>query len=398
MAHINFQSTYRLSAPAGATVWEWDASLNPHPVNFMSVMKTDQTAAYLYTNFLNTQLTGATHALKMADLLAKAQRWRMTYMSVTVQQDGPALADQGTIACAQGPAAPRRYAGLPTSDAGPTGAVTLRPNMIAYSVGDNPGFDALQSMPMAYWSKTRDGAYMPMKLSRTCQQWTGENELVIPIYTTEDNPAYCKLSTAPLPPGTTCGWPFYELPAWGITPGVTAGTLPNSGINGGTPVATSPMLNDSFGYISARNCAPTSSFTFFVRMGLEVVANPGTSLTPFLHTSPRYDPVALRTYFAIARELKDAYPADYNDLGKMLLVIKEALKTAMRYAPGAMRAAAIPVGLAGPTGAAVATGLNAGAGAIERIAAAINSRQPTRRSQNPPRARQPVARKAPKRR
>jgi hypothetical protein len=34
--------------------------------------------------------------------------------------------------------------------------------------------------------------------------------------------------------------------------------------------------------------------------------------------------MALDAYYAISRELKDAYPADYNDLGKIWDVIKKA--------------------------------------------------------------------------
>lgn len=34
----------------------------------------------------------------------------------------------------------------------------------------------------------------------------------------------------------------------------------------------------------------------------------------------------MATYFRISRELKDGYPADYNDLGKILDVIKGAAK------------------------------------------------------------------------
>jgi hypothetical protein len=44
-----------------------------------------------------------------------------------------------------------------------------------------------------------------------------------------------------------------------------------------------------------------------------------------------HDQVALDTYFAIARELKDAYPADYNDLGKIWDAISAASKKALPF-------------------------------------------------------------------
>jgi len=55
---------------------------------------------------------------------------------------------------------------------------------------------------------------------------------------------------------------------------------------------------------------------------------PGTQYSPLQIPSPQYDPVALNTYFEISRGLKDAYPADYNSLGKLWDVIKSALRGA----------------------------------------------------------------------
>jgi hypothetical protein len=44
--------------------------------------------------------------------------------------------------------------------------------------------------------------------------------------------------------------------------------------------------------------------------------------------SPPYDPLALASYYRINRELKDGYPADFNDLGKLWDVIKSAATVA----------------------------------------------------------------------
>lgn len=53
---------------------------------------------------------------------------------------------------------------------------------------------------------------------------------------------------------------------------------------------------------------------------------PGTTLASFQRTSPVYDAMALAAYFSISRELKDAYPAEYNDLGKILGTIANVAK------------------------------------------------------------------------
>jgi hypothetical protein len=55
--------------------------------------------------------------------------------------------------------------------------------------------------------------------------------------------------------------------------------------------------------------------------------SPSSTLSPQLKLSPPYDPVALTTYFSVVRELKDAYPADYNTTGKLWGVLKQALNS-----------------------------------------------------------------------
>jgi hypothetical protein len=54
------------------------------------------------------------------------------------------------------------------------------------------------------------------------------------------------------------------------------------------------------------------------------MVQPGTSLVSFAKVSPPYDPVAITEYYRLSRELKDAYPAEYNDLGKLWDVVKKA--------------------------------------------------------------------------
>jgi hypothetical protein len=67
-----------------------------------------------------------------------------------------------------------------------------------------------------------------------------------------------------------------------------------------------------------------------------------------------YDCRALDTYFAIARELKDAYPADYNDLGKIWDIISRVGKKVLpvlKVMPGP-----IAQGIATTAGGAIGLG------------------------------------------
>lgn len=59
-------------------------------------------------------------------------------------------------------------------------------------------------------------------------------------------------------------------------------------------------------------------------MGFEYQAQPGSIFTPLLKSPLPADHQALRVMHAISREMKDAYPASYNDFGKLLNVISSA--------------------------------------------------------------------------
>jgi len=135
-------------------------------------------------------------------------------------------------------------------------------------------------------------------------------------------------------------------------------------------------LNSIWGGMSVRNLSPQTSFAFYVRMTVECRVTPISPLAPQQQMSPAYDPVALASYYRISRELKDAYPADYNDLGKLWDVIKQAAKVALpvlSMVPG-------PVGMVG-------TALNAGVTAIDSFVKAGSSKKskpPGGRSSQPP--------------
>jgi hypothetical protein len=125
--------------------------------------------------------------------------------------------------------------------------------------------------------------------------------------------------------------------------------------------------NSNWADFSFKNLAVTTSLSFFYRFGFEVQVLPTSQMSPHLKLSPKHDPAALNAYFAISRELKDAYPADFNDLGMIWDIISSAAK-AVAPALGA-----IPV--AGPV---LQYGLPALAGLGDAIKDAIKrSAQPT---------------------
>jgi hypothetical protein len=288
--------------------------LLPHPVNFLWYEQTSSLGTTI-GNFMNTQLTGTTHVQKMVTLIDQARRWRLAYMGVTIHQDGPDLANQGTICSSQAPVQPSMFSSSNISGF----QMIARSNIAAYQSADMPNFSNMQTMPSAYFNRSKEGAYIPLKLTKTCQQWHSPSDL-----------EFCwdrVTSTG----GGQVGFGAIDLPL-GSTPGIFPHTnLESAGVDPGTGQrfgnTTSAMCNDVFANVATQNVAVATSFTFFVRAGFEIEVQPGSIFSTHLKLSPPHDAQALATYFAISRELKDAYPADYNDLGEIWKVISGIAKT-----------------------------------------------------------------------
>lgn len=313
---MNYQSTFTLSPEADAVgTWSFDASLIPHPLCFMAYSR--QTSVGLVRGtLLNSQIDGATHDLKYQSWRNLAQRWRLAYMSVTVYQDGPDLANQGTIVVAQPPVAARvrHFSWCRGAYQGPLESV---PPVCEWTEEDRPDFTRSQAMPNAYFNRSREGAYVPLKLTETCQDWVSErDEIAIGMFLPGLTEGATYSGVYHLVNAAEQVYPFYDLVNTRLD---GAGHLVSQ--------ATSPPLSGNWAHISARNLATTTSYSFFVRCGIEMQVSPSSTLSPQLKLSPPYDPVALTTYFSVVRELKDAYPADYNTTGKLWGVLKQALNS-----------------------------------------------------------------------
>lgn len=327
---MNYQSVYTLTPHAGATgPWSFNASLLPHPVNFMYVDYYDSVVPLgTETCFLNTQLDGATHYLKYINFTQLAQRWRLAYMSVTCYQDGPDLANQGSIVVAQCPVEPIT---LTTSWSNAVPNMTSGPSLEYYSAEDRPDFDTSQAMPNAYFNRSREGAYVPLKLTETCQDWRSvRNDCMAGV----PSPNVNVDGFWNIPNVGTYPYPHANCAVGGLGPLIIA-SAPDGQKTGG-------MMNGTFAHICAKNLDAATSFTFYVRMGIEMQVSPNSVLSPQMKLSPPHDAMALDAYFSIARELKDGYPADYNDLGKIWEVISRAGKAVLPF-----------IGATGPVGAAV---------------------------------------------
>lgn len=342
---MNYQSTHTVSV--GTSVdepWGFDMTITPHPVSFGAYRKTQAGGVSDWHPMLNPQLAGTSHVDKFMSFRSQCDRWRMAYMSVTIQQDAPALADQGHIAACQSVLSP---VALNFSYPYTNSQVWACRTAIATNLSDEPGFEKLQSMPGAYFTRSKDGLYMPLKLTRTCQNWNSDATCVYLHPGELDSTTPGLVGTAPIPTTRSATWqsryPFPGLDTLVYDPA-------SKNFDGRV---TSNLCNDVVGHISVVNVAPTTRFTVFVRAGYELQVLPGSVLTPQQRTSCEADALAISTYFAISRKMKDAYPAEYNDLGKIWDVISSVAKSIL---PGVAMVPGIP----GLIGKGLLMGVNAG--------------------------------------
>jgi len=308
---LNYQTIAEITNPNPAAVGTWaaDLALIPHPVGFMYVTATDSVGT-TQSSVLNSQLAGAGHNAKYQNLLSFAERWRLAYMSVTVYQDGADLTNQGTcVACQTVVKAHKFYPHYVNAG----GATIDFPQVYDFLPSDKPDYTKSQSMPNAYFSRSKEGCYMPLKLTETHQRWHSSGKSI--QISAGGISALGQMGAL----ATATGTGVYPFP-----------TLEQAWVNGDLAggEATSDLCNDVWGFLDFKNLALTTRLQVFVRAGYEIQVQPGSLLSPQQKLSPPEDVIAMQNYFTISRELKDAYPSDYNDAGQIWDVISGVAKTA----------------------------------------------------------------------
>lgn len=336
---VNYNLVFRATPPPGATSWNFDLTVVPDLVAPGFIRVTNETGLMTgQYNFLNQTLTPpGVAAPSYTDLMTTfrglgIEAHRLAFMGVTAYQDGPALSDQGTLVAAQWHVARKKYylapqalAMMPTVE-GYRRVVTYQDNDFAY-------YARSQNLPNAYFGASKGGCYLPLRLSgNECWRTDADLEMIVAEGGTPSGEKAIVLPLA-LPVGGLPPYPDAKR-AW-----YNPATVALYGDNIYKP------LNSVFGGISAVNLSPNTSFAFYVRMGIECRVSPTSTLASQVRMSPTYDPVALAAYARISRELKDAYPSDFNDLGKILNVIKSIARVVL---PG--------ISMMGPVGAAVGAG------------------------------------------
>jgi len=320
----------------------------------------------------------------MSVLLTNAVEWRLSCLSVTVYQDGPDLSNQGTVAACQYPVRGRKLTAYPAFTAGTNassaagGSSSVR-RLFQLGAEDLPSYEKSQQMPNAMFGESKNGFYMPGRLGPNHQKWMSETNcgyyVCAPSTRTAKNlypqvPWYSSDSVGVESTTFPCLTADLSSLVWPDNGSTTAnaGTFtqfqpphpacPSFSWVGTTNVAATckvagarkdclqlPQLCDQVGSVCFRNLAVTTGIQLYFRVGIEAQVRMGSAYAPYLRVAPAYDPDAVDAYYKLSRELKDAYPVEYNDLGKLWDVIKNAARTILPAIGGGLSMIPGPVGM-----------------------------------------------------
>lgn len=354
---LSYYNVYRISAPVGATSWGFDLTALPNILLSASVsIYNNLDVLTSSVNFQNSSFfpVGSSTAPYAQQLISwealGIEAHRLVGMGITAYQDGPSLSDQGTLTAAQWAVARNKLVFSNMAPAIDQPYCWSSTRCVKYQNGDLANYATSQHMPNAYFGPSKDGCYLPMRLDESCMKWTTSADLE--RICGESFSPYNHNVPIPVTSFTTTPMPVPPFPS--VVPVFYSNDVGH--INFGQIMGDQVYrpLNGIWGGISCRNLSPATSFAFYVRQTIECRVLPSSMLAPQQGMSPPYDPVALATYFRISRELKDAYPADYNDMGKLWEVIKKAMKVA----------SPVLLGMGGPVGI-LGAGLTSAIGAID---------------------------------
>ena len=261
------------------------------------------------------------------------QETRLLYASLTGIQIAPSLQDQGQILATQQNLNPQQlWNNVVTTTGSPVTAVAVTTiNMMNYANNDFPSFGDALNMPRAQQWESRQGVYMPLHLDENFKIFKNIQTGIV-NYT---SPRFCTTLTS----GTVGGAFPASTYAYSPTGAVSASStmsqiwpcynplLSIGSVNASTGIATMtattqpqtcmPMLSTPIGKIFIYGVNPGTTFQFKFLMGIECPTYAGSPATTHVGRSPELDPKALALFSHITlRYLSDAYPADFNFLGK----------------------------------------------------------------------------------
>lgn len=244
-------------------------------------------------SFPNGSISLDASTVNLPALVVLADNYRATYKGVTVHLIANSLNDSGVVYGAQ-------WADTPTNP-----QTTKEGSKV-----DLPGFqynklplteDSLfQKQPGTVSFEARQGMYMPFKYMQATHELQESSSPGYLTYRTGDGPDDITYVT--------------------VRPGDPSITNPYVAVTGTT--------NFQSGMILFRGLNPGASLNVKFRERLEATPTADKPWAPFGEASPLYDPDALTAQIRVSQKLALAFPANYNDAGKILKDIWEWLRGA----------------------------------------------------------------------
>lgn len=303
-------STFVLNPPSGiASTDTWEFRIVTHtdplcPMEFYSNITGSTEAfhgSYFNQAFFKTSDSFKVHtqpeaAAIFAAFQSACETYRINALSTTGIFVGPTIADQGSILSSQFIDCARDMAmapGSPVHDILPLANIWVDPlpAMSEAALGQRP-----------YVSDAREGWYSPQKMEQP-GHWARVNDVA-------RRGRYIGSTVNPGEMDLT------DCVPWPALYGAAAGTL----------FLWPRCYDNSCSQTFVKGLSPQTSFRVTLRMVIEMGVTPNNDYAAFATDPAPPDPVAYELYMSIVNELLDAYPADYNDAGKIWGKIKAVAK------------------------------------------------------------------------
>lgn len=263
--------------------------------------------------------------------LTAIQTYRITSQSVTVELIAPSLSNQGTITAAQYHLPPR-VTGFAerqlNADSYSDRYAQIYPKILLFEEPVNPSQLVLGTS--AYTSKARDGCYMPLKLTNLDFQNMNDPAMMKTVPT-----ELCRQGAIEFSAGGIDRFPYYI--------NKTGDELAN------TPVFP-PFCGYNFGFITIAGVAADVAVRVRVRQVVEITSYPSSTYSPIMEVALPPDDVSIRMYYEVSQRMQDAYPASYNDLGKLRGIINTIAKKVSPFVSPALDILSHLPGVAGAVG------------------------------------------------
>lgn len=259
--------------------------------------------------------------------------YRILSQSVTAELIAPALSDQGTITSCQRVLRPKTVSWVDNGNSGTTSA-----SMNVYNdveIFEMPSMDASTFIlgTSAYTSKAREGCYQPLKLTDFKWQNFQDPSFFINMEPNDTDP-YGGVVTFNIAAMPNCLLPHFER---------------RNAAQSWTDLCPWPKTcGYNFGFTTITGMAANVAVRIRVRQVIEIIAPPSTTYAPLMENALPPDETSVKMYYEISARMADAYPASYNDLGKLKDIILGIGRGVVKYAEPALSAlSAVP----GPLGA-----------------------------------------------